>query len=89
MPKTDPATRAAVVALKSYGGKTTAEVAAVMGLKPRTVNYIYARAIEAEFDPHHRPLTIKAEFVEDKPRSDRPNKQPETKDNMLSLVCYN
>jgi transposase len=88
MPHTDLTTRASVVALKSYGGKTTVEVAEMMGLNPRTVDRIYARAIEAGFDPHHRPLTIKAEFVTDKPKAGRPSKQPEAKEKMLSLVRH-
>lgn len=60
--KTDIATRALVVALKApCGGKTSAEIAALTGLSPRTVNSIYARAVERGFDPHQLPLTLRDE----------------------------
>ncbi|KAI3584158.1 hypothetical protein IWW34DRAFT_721704 [Fusarium oxysporum f. sp. albedinis] len=43
--KTDIATRALVVYLKSpFGGKTTAEITEITGLPVRTVNGIYLRS---------------------------------------------
>lgn len=89
MPYTDIATRAFVVALKSSGSKTTTEVAELTALNPRTIDRIYARAIAAGFDPHHRPITIKDEYVRDKPKSGRPTKQtPEARDQLLSLIRH-
>ena len=72
---TDIATRALIVTLKSLGGKSSPEVAYITGLQPRTVNSIYARAIERGFDPNIRPLIIKDEWLKDAPRSGRPSKQ--------------
>ena len=75
-PNTDIATRALVVTLKSpFGGKTTTEIVDKTGLSKRTVNQIYARAIERGFDPNHLPLIIKDEYLQDAPRSGRPTKQ--------------
>ena len=77
-PNTDIATRALVVTLKSpIGGKTTAEIAEKTGLKVRTINDIYARAIQRGFEPNHLPLVIRDEWLEDAPRSGRPLKQTE------------
>lgn len=84
---TDIATRAFVVALKSSGGKTTPEVAEATGLPLRTVNHIYARAIQRGFDPNHRPIVIKDEYLRDAPRSGRPSRQStEAVQNTVSLV---
>ncbi|KAF2189324.1 hypothetical protein K469DRAFT_63154 [Zopfia rhizophila CBS 207.26] len=77
-PNTDIATRALVVALKSpFGGKTTPEIVEKTGLSKRTINDIYARAIQRGFDPNHIPLVIKDEYLQDAPRSGRPTKQTE------------
>lgn len=74
--KTDIATRALVVFLKSpFGGKTTAEVTEITGLSIRTINSIYARAIERGFDPNQEPLTLRDEFLCDSDRPGRPKKQ--------------
>lgn len=72
-PHEDIATRSFVVALKSpLGGKSTATVAAVTGVKPRTVDNIYARAIQRGFDPNAIPIAIKNCHLEDGPKSGRP-----------------
>ena len=72
----DISTRALVVTLKSpLGGKTTAQVVAITGLPTRTVNSIYARAIERGFDPNAVPLVLKDEYLQDAPRAGRPTKQ--------------
>jgi transposase len=74
----DSHTRAIIVFLKSpFGAKTTAEIAGHLEISPRTVNKIYARAIERGFDPNHKPFSLKPEYVEDAPRSGRPSKQTE------------
>ncbi|KAH7024182.1 hypothetical protein EDB80DRAFT_886598 [Ilyonectria destructans] len=76
MPKTDIATRALIVVFKSpSGGKTTAEVAEITGLLTRTINGIYARAIERGFDPNHRPMILHDEYLRDAERAGRPKKQ--------------
>jgi hypothetical protein len=75
-PTTDIATRACVVTLKlPCVGKSTSEVAEIMGLSTRQVNGIYSRAIERGFDPNARPLIFRDEYFEDAPRSGRPPKQ--------------
>ncbi|UNI22754.1 hypothetical protein JDV02_008615 [Purpureocillium takamizusanense] len=77
-PYYDIATRALVVGLKApCCGKTTAEVAALLGISIRQVNRIYAKAIERGFDPNQRPMVIKDEYLQDAPRSGRPTKQTE------------
>jgi hypothetical protein len=64
----DISTRAVVVALKSpLGGKTTTEIAGITGLSKRTINSIYARAIERGFDPNIVPLLMKDKYLEDAP----------------------
>lgn len=81
-PSTDITTRALVVTLKSpSGGKTTTEIAEITGISTRQVNGIYARAIERGFDPNHRPLTLRDEYLRDAPRSGRPTKQTEERKN--------
>jgi hypothetical protein len=71
----DISIRAVVVVLKSpLGGKTTAEVEGITGLSKRTINSIYASAIERGFDPNIVPLAIKDEHLRDAPRSGRPTK---------------
>jgi DNA-binding transcriptional MerR regulator len=84
----DISTRALVVALKSpSGGKTTGQVAALTGLSPRTIDSIYARAIQRGFDPNALPIVIKDEHLKDAPRSGRPLKQTEpTKDTLTHKV---
>ncbi|KAK6857764.1 hypothetical protein PG995_005463 [Apiospora arundinis] len=75
MPSTDLATRALIVALKSpLYGKTSVEIEVQTGVKERTINNIYARAIKAGFDPNARPMIICNEWLADKPRSGRPAK---------------
>jgi hypothetical protein len=74
----DISTRALVVALKSPAvGKTTAQVVSITSLSKRTVDSIYARAIQRGFDPNAVPLVIKDEYLQDAPRSGRPSKQTE------------
>ncbi|KAM4057193.1 hypothetical protein HRG_014841 [Hirsutella rhossiliensis] len=74
--KTDIATRASIVALKApCVGKSSAEIASLTGLPIRTINNIYARAIERGFEPNKLPLTIRDEWLQDAPRSGRPRKQ--------------
>lgn len=85
-PNTDIATRALIVTLKSpSGGKTTAEISEITGISSRQVNRIYARAIERGFDPNHRPLTIRDEFLRDASRPGRPTKQ--TDNNQIEILA--
>ncbi len=84
-PHDDIATRAFIVALKSpVGGKSTAEVAAMTGVKPRTVNNIYARAIERGFEPNGIPFIIKDSYFEDGPKTGRPTKRTEALQDTIS-----
>ena len=60
---TDIATRALIVALKSpFGGKLTNKIYKKTGVKKRTINDIYARAIQRGFDPNLLFLIIKNKF---------------------------
>ena len=74
-PNTDIATRALIVTLKSpLRGKLTSEITEKIGILKRTINDIYARAIQRGFDPNILPLTIKDEYLQDTPRTRRPSK---------------
>ncbi|KAH6879868.1 Transposase-domain-containing protein, partial [Thelonectria olida] len=86
--KTDVATRALIVTLKSpLGGKTTAEIAEITGISIRTINSIYVRAIERGLDPNHRPLTLRDEYLRDADRAGRPKKQTdERRDEVIAKV---
>ncbi|KAG6112225.1 hypothetical protein E4U14_002133 [Claviceps sp. LM454 group G7] len=85
----DIATRASVVTLKAICLPTT-EVASLTGIPTRTVNKIFANAIERGFDPQRRPVIVKNCYVEEAPRSGRPTKQtPELKEALLSKVRDN
>lgn len=75
-PNTDIATRALIVAFKSpIGGKSTKDIADLTRIPERTINSIYARAIERGFDPNVLPLVLKDTHLEDAPRTGRPKKQ--------------
>ncbi|CAI0645621.1 unnamed protein product [Colletotrichum noveboracense] len=75
-PNSDPIQRAVVIALRSpHGGKTTKEISQITGLPVRSINRIYARAVEAGFEPNEKALVILPDHVIDKPRSGRPKKQ--------------
>ena len=86
--KTDIATRAIIVTLKSpLGERSTNQIADLTGLNPRTINAIYAKAIQRRFDPYRYPITIKDAYIEDGYRPGRPTKQTEAfKDLLTSKV---
>ncbi|CAN9422183.1 unnamed protein product [Alternaria alternata] len=67
-------TRAAVVVLKAIG-KPNHEITGLTGVEKRTINSIYARAIERGFDPGLRPLQLEDKHLEDAHRPGRPSKQ--------------
>jgi hypothetical protein len=54
MPIFDLATRALIIAYKA-DGKTNQEIIGLTGAEKRTINSIYARAIERGFDPASVP----------------------------------
>ncbi|KAJ5899945.1 hypothetical protein N7495_004689 [Penicillium taxi] len=72
--KTDLAIRAQVVSLKAFTELTSSEIATMTGLSKSSVNSIYARAKERGFD-HNLDCAIYDRYVEDAPRSGRPQKQ--------------
>ncbi|KAF7573029.1 hypothetical protein PtrM4_079340 [Pyrenophora tritici-repentis] len=76
MPVFDLATRALIIAYKA-DGKTNQEITRLTGVEKRTINSIYARAIERGFDPALRPIKLENKHVEDVSRSGRPLKQQE------------
>jgi transposase len=85
--KTDLATRALIVTLKApCAGKSTAEISAITGISTRTINSIYARAIERGFEPNSVPLVIRDEWLQDASRSGRPTKKTEIKEEVISKV---
>jgi hypothetical protein len=83
-PNTPLSTRALIVCLKSpFVGKSTSEIAKETGLSARTINSIYARAIERGFEPNE-PLRIDDRFLVDALRSGRPRK--EVSENLIQKV---
>jgi len=77
-PNTDISTRSLVVALKSpHGGKPTSQIHELTGIPPRTIDSIYAKAIQRGFEPNHLPIQIRDSHVTDAPRSGRPTKRTE------------
>ena len=75
-PKTDIATRALIITLKSpLVRMTTVQIATRTGLSARTIDNIYARACQREFDPNHEPFEIRDEWIQDAPHSGWPSKQ--------------
>ncbi|KAF1839267.1 hypothetical protein BDW02DRAFT_483141, partial [Decorospora gaudefroyi] len=70
-PVFDIATRSMIVAYKA-DGKSNADITALTGVEKRTINGIYARAIERGFDPGQKPLKLLNKYLEDAPRSGRP-----------------
>ena len=85
MPVFDLATRALIVAYKA-DGKTNHEITGMTGAEKRTINSIYARAIERGFDPAVRPLKLENKHVEDAPRTGRPSKQQQAFEKVVNLV---
>ena len=84
-PHDDIATRVFIVALKSLvGGKSTAAVAAMTGVKPRIINNIYIRAIIRGFDPNSILIIIKDSHLEDSPKTSRPTKRTEALQETIS-----
>ena len=74
-PNTDLSTRALIVTLKSpFGGKSTAYIAAVTGISPRTIDSIYGRACQRGFEPNAPTIKLLPEYLEDAPRAGRPRK---------------
>jgi Transposase len=85
MPHYDIATKALVVTLKA-SQKATIEISGLTGLIPRTIDRIYATAVDRGFDPAVRPLVIRDEFVADKKRTGRPSKRTSVEELIISMV---
>jgi transposase len=85
MPVFDLVTRALIVAYKA-DGKTNHDITGLTGAEKRTINSIYARAIERGFDPAARPIKLENKYIEDAPRSGRPSKQQQAFEKVVSLV---
>ena len=90
-PRTDIATRALVVTLKSpVGGQTSVKISEKTGLSVNTINRIYTQAITRRFDPNHQPFILKDEWLQNTPRSGRLTKQtPETTKKVILKVYKN
>ena len=69
---TDIYTRTLITTLESPAyGKIKAQISELTGVKPRTVDCVYSRAIQAGFEPNVLPLKILKQHVQDAPRSGR------------------
>ena len=85
-PNTEISMRALIVTLKSpVVGLSSADIFAKTGVSISSINRIYAKAIERGFDPNIRPFVIKDKWVQDAPRSGRPQKQ--TSENINNLIA--
>jgi transposase len=85
----DIATRAYIVALKASGGKTSLQIAGLTGISIRSIDRIYARAIERGFDPNQQPIHMEDAYLADAPRSGRPSKQTEeVKANIINRISH-
>jgi transposase len=83
----DIATRALVVTLKA-AGKPNNEITGLTGISKRTINSIYARAIERGFDLGQRPLKLADKYLEDSHQSSRPSKQHEVSEKVVTAIRY-
>ncbi|OAX82899.1 hypothetical protein ACJ72_02741 [Emergomyces africanus] len=81
---TDISTRAVIVALKSFGGKSTKEISEFTNLPAQTINRIYKSAQERGFNPNLPNLVICDDWLKDAPRSGRPRKQPMVQEDGLA-----
>ena len=78
-------TRALVITLKATG-KSNDEITGLTGISKRTINSIFARAIERGFDPCQRPLKLLDKYLEDSHRSGRPSKLDEASQRVVNSV---
>ncbi|KAF1920445.1 hypothetical protein BDU57DRAFT_15502 [Ampelomyces quisqualis] len=85
MPVYNLATRALIVAYKA-DGKSNHDITEMTGVEKRTINSIYARAIERGFDPALRPLKLENKHIEDAPRSGRPSKEQKASEKVENHV---
>ncbi|KAJ5564780.1 hypothetical protein N7513_001022 [Penicillium frequentans] len=74
MAKYDMAMRTLVITMK-WMGMDPLHISALTEMPVRTINSIWARAIERGFDPSRRPIMICEAHVIDAPRSGRPKKE--------------
>ena len=83
--------RALVVTLKSpIVSLSSAEIFTKTGISISSVNRIYTKAIKQGFNPNVRPLVIKDKWVQDTPRSSRPQKQtPKNIEKVITKVRKN
>lgn len=79
------ATRALILTLKATG-KSNEEITGLTGIQKRTINSIFARAIERGFDPCRRPMKLEDSYLEDGYRSGRPSKQQAVSQRVVDSV---
>ncbi|KAK4097673.1 hypothetical protein N658DRAFT_478475 [Parathielavia hyrcaniae] len=82
----DNATRAQALTLKLILQLDNKQIEALTGLNPSTVASIADKALERGFDSHRRPPVILDIHVCDGPRSGRPSKQKDHKDEVLQTA---
>ena len=86
-PNTDLSTRALIVTLKSpFCGKSTAQISAITGISPRTIDAIYGRACQRGFEPNAPMIKPLPEYLEDAPRAGRPRKQAAISETTIEKV---
>lgn len=74
MVKYDMAMRTLVITM-NWMAMDSPHISALTEIPVRTINSIWARAIERDFDPSRRPFRICEAHVVDAPRSGRPKKK--------------
>ena len=85
MPSYDDATRAQALTLKVMG-VSNAEIEAITGIQPRTLNALLRKAKERGYDPNVSKKLLDI-HVKDSPRSGRPTKRTaELVENVISKV---
>ncbi|KAI0443982.1 hypothetical protein F4803DRAFT_282312 [Xylaria telfairii] len=82
MPTHQISTRAQALALKITDRFSNEEIERITGINPRTVNRIVDRALERGLDLKH-PVILD-HHVADAPRTGRPSKQAQNKDQILA-----
>jgi hypothetical protein len=85
-PNHESATKALIIALMATEMRTF-DIYAITSISQRTIQSIFINAIKRGFDPNLRPMVLLNKYVDEAPRSSRPQKQtPKTKNLVVSKV---
>lgn len=88
MPSLDTGTRAQIVSLKGFGHSTD-EIHKLLKIPISTINEIYRRAIDRGYNPDADQPILLLEHVAEAPRTGRPRKQEQHKEEVFETVCRN